>query len=307
MRPAVVPPLCPPPMPTAPTPNSVMSFRIAWRSNRPSSRPARICEPSLNPTVKYTWRISICAPAWVPPLPQNTAEKLSWQLPPFWICGANPKCTPKFRPASLPFASNVANAGSNPVRMLEFAASPAAVFSFVNTQKTFTFPENEKDHPLDICIVRPCAPAVAETPSAKPNNNSVRRFIRDSLLGSLPGQSYRSCPRGANCNYTAPGIAEWERGPPTSNTRLASHLQLCEQTGESGAHLLESESIVLSPAPPGRPHQAAPASARHSPLPRDQGGPAGVAAKDGFVTEPETAKRTHIPAAPWPGTPQNIR
>src|SRR6266513_5532620 len=40
----------------------------------------------------------------------------------------------------------------------------------------------------------------------------------------------------------APGTAEWE-GSPTS-TRLASHLQfVCEQTGESGAHLLESESI----------------------------------------------------------------
>src|SRR5438128_1747998 len=241
MRPAVVPPLCPPPMPTAPTPNSVMSFRIAWRSNRPSSRPARICEPSLNPTVKYTWRISICAPAWVPPLPQNTAEKLSWQLPPFWICGANPKCTPKFRPASLPFASNVANAGSNPVRMLEFAASPAAVFSFVNTQKTFTFPENEKDHPLDICIVRPCAPAVAETPSAKPNNNSVRRFIRDSLLGSLLPPSYRSCPRGAyataRARYSRVGRFSHQYSSGFSSTVV------CELTGESGAHLLESESI----------------------------------------------------------------
>src|SRR6266480_3187065 len=261
MRPSVVPPPCPPPIPTAPTPNSVMSLRMFCLPKRDSSRPARICDPFLRPIVRYTWRMSICAPAWVP-LP-----KLSW-TPAFWICGANPKWMPRFKPASLPRASNVANAGSSPVRTLLFVASPAVVFSFENTQKTFTLPENENDHPLDICIVRPCAPAVAETPSAKPNNNSVRRFIRDPLLGSLPGQSYRSCPRGANCNYPAPGIAEWERGPPTSNTRLASHLQLCEQTGESGAHLLESESIVLSPAPPGRPHQAAPASARHSPLPR---------------------------------------
>src|SRR5436189_3071196 len=174
-------------------------------------------------------------------------------------------------PASLPRASNVAKAGSRPVRTLLYVRDlpvAAELSSCENVQKAFTFPENWNAHPLDICIVRPCAPAVAETPSAKPNNNSVRRFIRDPLLGSLPGQSYRSCPRGANCNYPAPGIAEWERGPPTSNTRLASHLQLCEQTGESGAHLLESESIVLSPAPPGRPPQAAPASARHSPLPR---------------------------------------
>src|SRR2546422_6283221 len=173
---------------------------------------------------------------------------------PFWICGANPMCTARFRPASLPRASNVAKAGSSPVRTLLFAGP--LLFTFENTQKAFTLPPNWKAHPLDICIVRPCAPAVAETPSAKPNNNSVRRFIRDPLLGSLPGQSYRSCPRGANCNYPAPGIAEWERGPPTSNTRLASHLQLCEQTGESGAHLLESEPIVLrratGPPAPGR-------------------------------------------------------
>src|SRR2546426_1741779 len=95
----------------------------------------------------------------------------------------------------------------------------------VNTQNAFTLPPNVNAQPFDICIVRPCAPAVAETPSAKPNNNSVRRFIRDSLLGSLPGQSYPSCPRGANCTYTAPATAEWE-GSPTSYTRLASHLQL---------------------------------------------------------------------------------
>src|SRR6266566_1682964 len=258
MRPSVVPPPCAFRAPTAPTPNSVMSLRMFCRSNRPNSRPASICDPSLSPIVRYTWRMSILAPNW------------SWALPPFWICGANPMWMPRFNPPSLPLASNVANAGSRPVRILLLVSfGPCGPLSRLeNTQNAFTFPENENDHPLDICIVRPCAPAVAETPSAKPNNNSVRRFIRDSLLGSLLPPSYRSCPRGANYNYTAPGTAEWERGPPTSNTRLASHLQLCEQTGESGAHLLESESIVLSPAPPGRPHQAAPASARHSPLPR---------------------------------------
>src|SRR6266704_951015 len=125
-------------------------------------------------------------------------------------------------PASLPRASNVAKVGSSPVRTLLLAGP--LLFTFENTQKTFTFPENWNAHPLDICIVRPCAPAVAETPSAKPNNNSVRRFIRDSLLGSLLPPSYRSCPRGADAT-AAPGTAEWE-GSPTS-TRLASHLQLC--------------------------------------------------------------------------------
>src|SRR5207245_202052 len=60
-----------------------------------------------------------------------------------------------------------------------------SLFTFVNTQNTFTFPANVNDQPLDICIVRPCALAVALTPNARPNNNSVRRFIRESLLGSL--------------------------------------------------------------------------------------------------------------------------
>src|SRR6267143_469595 len=167
--------------------------------------------------------------------------------PPNWSCagplliwGAKPKCTPRFRPASLPVAENVANAGSSPVRTLEFAGP--LLLTFENTQKAFTFPENENDHPLDICIVRPCAPAVAETPSAKPNNNSVRRFIRESLLGSLPAAILPLVPSRCQCQYcTAPSTAEWE-GSPTSHTRLASHLQLCDQTGKSGAHLLESES-----------------------------------------------------------------
>src|SRR6266540_7479316 len=105
-------------------------------------------------------------------------------------------------PASLPRASNVAKAGSSPVRTLLFAGP--LLFTFENTQKAFTFPENWNAHPLDICIVGPCALAVAETPSAKPNNNSVRRFIRDSLLGSLPAQSCRSCP--ARRRYRAPQV-----------------------------------------------------------------------------------------------------
>src|SRR5436309_14474287 len=138
--------------------------------------------------------MSICAPAWVPlPKLSCTAALL--------ICGANPKWTPRFRPASLPVAENVAKAGSSPVRTLEFAGP--LLLTFENTQKAFTFPENENDHPLDICIVRPCAPAVAETPSAKPNNNSVRRFIRESLLGSftaailplVPSRRICDCPR----------------------------------------------------------------------------------------------------------------
>src|ERR1041384_1976767 len=132
--------------------------------------------------------MSIWAPAWVP------FPKLSW-IAAFWICGANPKWTARFRPASLPRASNVANAGSRPVRILLFAGPLLLIF--VNDQKTFTFPENWNAQPLDICIVRPCALAVAATPSAKPNNNSVRRFIRESLLGSVPAKAYRSCPRGA--------------------------------------------------------------------------------------------------------------
>src|SRR5437016_11411124 len=176
--------------------------------------------------------MSICAPAWVPlPKLSCTAALL--------ICGANPKWTPRFRPASLPVAENVAKAGSSPVRTLEFAGP--LLFTFENTQKAFTFPPNWNDHPLDICIVRPCAPAVAETPSAKPNNNSVRRFIRDSLLGSLLPPSYRSCPRGAyataRARYSRVGRFSHQYSSGFSSTVV------CELTGESGAHLLESESI----------------------------------------------------------------
>src|SRR6266480_3495570 len=146
-------------------------------------------------------------------------------------------------PASLPRASNVAKAGSSPVRTLLLAGP--LLFTFENTQKAFTLPPNWKAHPLDICIVRPCALAVAETPSAKPNNNSVRRFIRDSLLGSLPGQSYRSCPRGANRSCPAPGTASGNVVlPPVILVWLLTYGCVNEQ-GESGAHLLESESIVL--------------------------------------------------------------
>src|SRR6266705_1881635 len=97
-------------------------------------------------------------------------------------------CTPRLSPPSLPLASNVANAGSRPVRMLLLVSfGPCGPLSRLeNTQNAFTFPENENDHPVDICIVRPCALAVAETPSAQPNNHRVRRFLPDSLLGSLP-------------------------------------------------------------------------------------------------------------------------
>src|SRR5256885_10069324 len=217
-----------------------MSLRMFWRLNRPSSRPARICDPSLNPTVIYTWRMSICAPACVPPALHPTTAKLSWQLLGLLICGAKPKWIPRFKPPSLPRASNVANAGSNPVRTLEFAGP--LLLPFVNTQKAFTFPENWNAQPFDICIVRPCALAVAETPSAKPNNNSARRFIRDSLLGSLhaailplvPSRRQYDCPRQVQPSgkVLAPVLLVW----------LLTYSCVNKQ-GESGAHLLESELL----------------------------------------------------------------
>jgi hypothetical protein len=45
----------------------------------------------------------------------------------------------------------LANAGSNPVRMLEFAGP--LLLSFVYTQKALTFPEKDNDHPLDIVMM----------------------------------------------------------------------------------------------------------------------------------------------------------
>src|SRR5204863_3711252 len=97
----------------------------------------------------------------------------------FWICGANPKCTARFIPASFPLASNVANAGRRPVRTLEFAGP--LLLTFVNDQKAFTLPAKENDHPLDICIVS-WALAAAGQSSATATNKSARRFIRESLL-----------------------------------------------------------------------------------------------------------------------------
>src|SRR5260370_29679638 len=147
--------------------------------------------------------------------------------------------------ASLPLASNVAKAGNRPVRTLEFLGP--LLFCAENTQKAFTFPANWKDQPLDICIVRPWARAVALTPTTRPNNNSVRRFIRESLLGSLPAQSCRSClPRRRGHLDLAPGTTEWERGPPTSNARLASHLQLCDRQGNpDSTSSLYGDAILL--------------------------------------------------------------
>src|ERR1041385_1562104 len=174
-----------------------------------------------------------------------------------------------FSPASLPFASNVAKAGSSPVRTLEFVG-PLFV-PLVNTQKTFTFPENENDHPLDICIVRPCAPAVAETPSAKPNNNSVRRFIRESLLGSftaailplVPSRRCCDCPRQVQASGKVSG-QDYAGFSPTVGR---------EQTGESGAHLLASESIGTPRSREAKisPQEWPPATAcKLSPKPRDE-------------------------------------
>src|SRR6266567_6344137 len=206
--------------------------------------------------------MSICAPACVP------TPKLSC-TPAFWIWGAKPKCTPRLSPPSFPLASKVAKVGSRPVRTLEFAGP--LLFAFVNTQKAFTLPENENDQPLDICIVRPCAPAVAETPSAKPNNNSVRRFIRDSLLGSLLPPSYRSCPRGAyataRARYSRVGRFSHQYSSGFSPTVV------CELTGESGAHLLESESIGTPRSREAKvsPQEWPPTTACElSPKPRDE-------------------------------------
>src|SRR6266496_4755981 len=133
--------------------------------------------------------MSICAPAWVP-LP-----KLSWTAP-LLICGANPKWMPRFIPASLPFASKVANAGSSPVRTLlveTLLRGVPFVFSFENTQNAFTFPAKENDHPLDICIVR-WALAAAGQSSPTATDNSARRFIEKSLLGSVPAQDLPLVP-----------------------------------------------------------------------------------------------------------------
>src|SRR6266540_1497235 len=161
-------------------------------------------------------------------------------------------------PASLPRASNVAKAGSSPVRTLLFAGP--LLFTFENTQKAFTFPENWNAHPLDICIVRPCALAVAETPSAKPNNNSVRRFIRDSSLGvylANPTARALEAPTA-----TARGARYSRVGTWSSHQSYLVWLLTYSCVSKQGK--AEPTSLRASPSccapPPRRPHQAAPAS-----------------------------------------------
>ena len=100
---------------------------------------------------------------------------------------------PRFIPASLPFASKVANAGSSPVRTLLFVSLFRAVFPLVKTQNAFTFPAKENDHPFDICIVS-WALAAAGQSSATATDNTARRFIRKFLLGSLPAQDLPLVP-----------------------------------------------------------------------------------------------------------------
>src|SRR6059058_479490 len=137
---------------------------------------------------------------------------------------------PRFISASLPLASNVAKVGSSPVRMLELAALPAVVFSFVKLQNTFTFPEKENAQPFDICIVRPCALAVAVTPSARPNNSNVRRFIREPLLREV------ACSSGFSLRLWMTDLIR-KGAEPTSSSRATpapADLILARRSGRQG-------------------------------------------------------------------------
>src|SRR2546425_1379628 len=206
--------------------------------------------------------MSICAPNWS-------------CVPAFWICGAKPKCTPRFIPASLPFASKVANAGSRPVRTLELDGP--LLLTLVNVQKAFTLPAKENAHPLDICIVS-WALAAAGSSTATASNNSARRFIRESLLGSVPAQTSARALLGAgSARYSRVGT--W-CSPPVMLVELGLR---CDRLDLRNAEPTSSSWRV------------------------DYGLPRGVAARDGVRLEPTTSRRIHIPAAPWPGTPQNIR
>src|SRR2546427_5177823 len=173
--------------------------------------------------------MSICAPNWS-------------CTPALLICGANPKCTARFIPASLPLASNVAKVGSKPVRTLEFVGP--VLFCFVNTKKAFTLPAKENDHPLDICIVS-WALAAAGSSNATVTNNSARRFIRESLLGSLPVH----LPL-VPCNAptaAAPGTAEWDRDlPPVMLVQLRLDVteRKAERTSSQASRLRSEERRV---------------------------------------------------------------
>src|SRR6266545_6237601 len=148
------------------------------------------------------------------------------------------------------------------------------------------------------------APAVALMPNAKPNNNSVRRFIRDSLLGSLPAQSCRSCP--ARRRYRAPQVQPSGNVvlPPVMLVWLLTYSCVTERKAEPTSSRA-SRSCRSTPRGLSAPARTGVCST----LPASAGYclPAGVAARDGVRADSETRRRIHIPAAPWPGTPQNIR
>src|SRR6185437_10527572 len=223
MRPNVVPP-APNVPPLAPVPNNVMSVRMFCRWKSPSSRPARMV-PHEPPNVRYTSRMSICAP------------KLSCRLL-LLICGANPKCTLRSRLPSLPAASKFAKPGNKPVRMRVtrsgFTRPPSigpnaeSTLPFVYTRNAFTLPVNVNDHPLLICIVRPCARAVLTPANIRAIHQSADRFIATSpsrVLSVLPNRGELAFTDSLKSTHKAFPMA-----PPLRAIAARREMNLCGPT-----------------------------------------------------------------------------
>src|SRR6478609_2330245 len=164
--------------------------------------------------------------------------------PALLICGAKPKCTPRSTPPSLPFASNVAKAGSRPVRMRDdFCVSSTGTsepanaqppvlpptsaldvlhFGSVYTRNAFTFPENEKFHPLLICIVSPCALAV---PAA-----IASAHVTIAILFML----------------ASPRLVKNERQGPRKNSSANESFDL-EEIGTTPSYVTSSSEFLMAP------------------------------------------------------------
>src|ERR1700730_15951606 len=123
-------------LPLAPTPSSVISFRMASAWKRPMLRPARTVPMSLLPNVRKTWRTS--KPA-VPSAVFLVVDVLPrFGLPPSLVLipGYNPNVTPMSYPACVVAALMLSAAGSRPLLTDEDERCPSPEATHVSPPST---------------------------------------------------------------------------------------------------------------------------------------------------------------------------